>query len=79
MKVTFAISLARPTFRNRTVLHEQLICKKEEADSKAQDFILDRINDKRLIRATKFEVAYFTQNGKKVKEFTYIPTYRDDL
>lgn len=79
MKVTFKITLEKPTFRNRTVLHKHLICKKDEADSKAQDFILDRINNTRLIRATKFEVAYFTQNGKKVKEFTYIPTYRDDL
>jgi len=79
MKVVFNITLAKPTFRKRTMLQEHLICKKEEADSKAQDFILDRINDKRLIRATKFEVTYFNQNGKKMKEFTYIPTYRDDL
>ena len=79
MKVTFKITLEKPIVRHRTVIHEHLICKKEEADSKAQDFILNRINDKRLVRATKFEVAYFAQNGKKVKEFTYIPTYCDDL
>lgn len=79
MKVIFKMTLKRPTRKHRNVLCEHLICKKEEADSKTQEFILNRINNKRLIKATKFEVAYFTQNGKKVKEFTYIPTYRDDL
>ena len=79
MKITFKITLEKPTFRNRTVVYKDLICKKDEADSKAQDFILDRINNERLIRATKFEVTYFNQHGKKMKEFTYIPTYRDDL
>lgn len=78
MKVDFKITLERPC-RGKPVVYKHLICKKDEADSKTQDFILERINDHRLIRATKFEVVYFSQNGKKVKEFTYIPTYRDDI